>query len=84
MTSQLGAAPTVSNTGQCVPAEEVSALFEPFRWLIVGRTGYGGDARSEPVHSPFDHRRASVAQSDPAPGLIVEIDLLSASSAADH
>jgi signal transduction histidine kinase len=32
----------VRNTGQCVPAEAVSSLFEPFRRLTADRTGHGG------------------------------------------
>jgi signal transduction histidine kinase len=42
--SQPGAVLTVSNTGQCVPAEEVAALFEPFRRLTADRTDQGGGA----------------------------------------
>jgi hypothetical protein len=38
VTSEPGTALTVSNTGQCVPAEHVSALFEPFRRLTADRT----------------------------------------------
>jgi signal transduction histidine kinase len=37
VTSLPGTALTVSNTGQCVPAEQVSALFEPFRQLTADR-----------------------------------------------
>jgi hypothetical protein len=33
VTSQPRAALTVSNTGPCVPAEKVSALFEPSSWI---------------------------------------------------
>lgn len=44
VTSQPRAALTVSNTGQCVPAQEVSALFEPFRPLTADRTDHGGGA----------------------------------------
>ncbi len=44
VTSEPGAVLTVSNTGQCVPAEEVSALFEPFRRLTADRTDHGGGA----------------------------------------
>jgi hypothetical protein len=44
VTSQPGTALTVSNTGQCVPAEQVSALFEPFRRLTADRTDHGGGA----------------------------------------
>ena len=35
---------TNSNTGQCVPAEHESALFEPFRRLTADRTDHGGGA----------------------------------------
>jgi signal transduction histidine kinase len=44
VTSQPGTALTVSNTGQCVPAEQVSVLFEPFRRLTADRTDHGGSA----------------------------------------
>jgi signal transduction histidine kinase len=44
VTSQPGAVLTISNTGQCVPAEEVPALFEPFRRLTADWTDHGGGA----------------------------------------
>jgi signal transduction histidine kinase len=42
--SEPGLALTVRNTGQSVPAEEVSALFEPFRRLTADRADHGGGA----------------------------------------
>jgi signal transduction histidine kinase len=42
--SEPGPALTVRNTGQPVPAEEVSKLFEPFRRLTADRTDHGGGA----------------------------------------
>jgi len=44
VTSPPQAALTISNTGPYIPAEEVSALFEPFRRLAADRTGHGGSA----------------------------------------
>jgi hypothetical protein len=63
VTSQPAAVLTVSNTGQCVPAEQVPALFEPFRrpdrprWRR--RPGF--------VHRPLDHRRAQRHGPGPPP-----------------
>ena len=40
--SETGPALVVRNTGQVVPAEEMPALFEPFRRLTADRTNHGG------------------------------------------
>ena len=42
--SRPGPVLIISNTGQVVPAEEVTALFEPFAWLSRDRTDQGGGA----------------------------------------
>jgi len=72
------AALTVSNTGQCVPAEQVPALFEPFRRLTADRTDHGGGAGlglSIVRSITAAHRGTVRARPRPAGGLIVEINL---------
>ena len=88
VTSQPGAALTVSNTGPCVPAEEVSALFEPFRRHAADRTSHGagvGLGLSIVRSITAAHRGTVRARPRPGGGLIVEIDLPTAPSpAGDH
>jgi signal transduction histidine kinase len=87
VTSHPGAALTVSNTGQHVPAEEVSGLFEPFRRLTADRIDHSGGAGlglSIVRSITAAHNGTVRARPRPAGGLIVEIDLPPASSAADH
>jgi signal transduction histidine kinase len=87
VTSRPGAALTVSNTGQYVPAEEVSALFEPFRRLSADRTDHGGGAGLglSIVRSITTAHRGTVrARPRSEGGLIVEIDLPPASSPANE
>jgi signal transduction histidine kinase len=69
---------SVRNSGQIVPAEAVSSLFEPFRRLTADRTGHGGGAglglsivRSiTTAHDGTIHARAR-----PEGGLMVEVEL---------
>jgi signal transduction histidine kinase len=85
VTCQPVATLTVSNSGQGVPAEDVSGLFEPFRRLTADRTDHGGGAGLglSIVRSITTAHGGTVrARSRPGGGLIVEIDLPSASSAA--
>jgi signal transduction histidine kinase len=85
--SPPGAALTVSNTGQYVPAEQVPALFEPFRRLTADRTDHGGGAGlglSIVRSIAAAHSGTARARTRPGGGLIVEIDLPSASSAAGY
>jgi signal transduction histidine kinase len=87
VTSQPGAALTVSNTGQCVPAEEVPALFEPFRRLTADRTDHGGGAGlglSIVRSITAAHGGTVRARPRPGGGLIVEINLPPTSPAAGH
>ena len=87
VTSQPGAVLTVSNTGQDVPAEQVPALFEPFRRLTADRTDHGGGAGLglSIVHSITAAHRGTVrARPRHGGGLIVEIDLPLAPSPASH
>ncbi len=75
---------TVSNTGQSVPAEEVSALFEPFRRLTADRTDHGGGAGlGLSIVRSITAAHGGTVQARPRPGggLIVEIDLPPASPA---
>jgi signal transduction histidine kinase len=84
---QPGAVLTVSNTGQCVPAEQVPALFEPFRRLTADRTGHGGGpglGLSIVRSITAAHGGTVEARPRPGGGLIVEIDLPPASTAAGH
>jgi signal transduction histidine kinase len=85
VTSQPGAALTVSNTGQRVPAEQVPGLFEPFRRLTADRTGHGAGAGlglSIVRSITAAHSGTIRARPRPGGGLIVEIDLPSAPSPA--
>jgi signal transduction histidine kinase len=78
MTSQPVAVLTVTNTGQCVPAEQVPALFEPFRRLTADRTGHGGGAGlglSIVRSITAAHSGTIRARPRPGGGLIVEINL---------
>jgi signal transduction histidine kinase len=85
VTSPRSAALTVSNTGQYVPAEQVPALFEPFRRLTADRTDHGGGAGlglSIVRSITAAHNGTVRARPRPGGGLIVEIDLPSASTDA--
>jgi signal transduction histidine kinase len=87
VTPQPGAALRVSNTGQCVPAEQVPALFEPFRRLSAARTDHGGGAGlglSIVRSITAAHGGTVRARPRPGGGLIVEIDLPAAPPAAGH
>jgi signal transduction histidine kinase len=87
VTGQPAAALTVSNTGQCVPAEQVPALFEPFRRLTTDRTDHGGGAGlGLSIVRSITAAHGGTVQARPrtAGGLIVEIHLPPASTAADH
>jgi signal transduction histidine kinase len=78
---------TVSNTGQYVPAEQVPALFEPFRRLTTDRTGHGGGpglGLSIVRSITAAHGGTVEARPRPGGGLIVEIDLPPAPTAAGH
>jgi signal transduction histidine kinase len=87
VTSRDGAALTVSNTGPCVPAEEVSALFEPFRRHSADRTDHGGGAGlglSIVRSITAAHDGTIRTRTRPGGGLIVEINLPPASSTVEH
>jgi signal transduction histidine kinase len=78
VTAQPAAALTVSNTGQYVPAEQVPALFEPFRRLTADRTGHGGGAGlGLSIVGSITAAHGGTVQARPRPGggLIVQIDL---------
>jgi signal transduction histidine kinase len=80
-----GPALTVRNTGQVVPAEEVPALFEPFRRLTADRTDHGGGTGlglSIVRSITAAHGGTVRARPRSGGGLIVEIHLPPASSAA--
>jgi signal transduction histidine kinase len=82
-----GPALIVRNTGQIVPAEEMPALFEPFRRLTADRTNHGGGAglgMSIVRSITAAHGGTVRAQPRPGGGLAVEIDMPPASSAADR
>jgi signal transduction histidine kinase len=69
---------TVSNSGQAIPAEAVSTLFEPFRRLTADRTSHNGGAGLglSIVRSITSAHAGTVrARSRPEGGLIIEIDL---------
>jgi signal transduction histidine kinase len=87
VTSQPAAALTVSNTGQCVPAEQVPTLFEPFRRLTADRTDHGGGAGlGLSIVRSITAAHGGTVRIRPRSGggLIVEIDLPPASPAAGH
>jgi signal transduction histidine kinase len=74
---------TISNTGQPIPAEDVSRLFEPFRRLTADRTDHGGGVGlglSIVRSITAAHSGAVRARPRPGGGLIVEIDLPAASA----
>jgi signal transduction histidine kinase len=78
VTAPPGAALTVSNTGQRVPAEQVPALFEPFRRLSPDRTDHGGGAGlglSIVRSITAAHGGTVRARPRPEGGLIVQINL---------
>ncbi len=79
---------TVGNTGQSVPAEQVPALFEPFRRRTADRTDHsaGAGLGLSIVRSITTAHGGTVrARPRPGGGLIVEIDLPPAPSpAGDH
>jgi signal transduction histidine kinase len=78
---------TVSNTGQQVPAEEVSALFEPFRRLTADRTDHGrgaGLGLSIVRSITAAHNGTIRARPRTESGLIVEINLPPASPVGEH
>ena len=84
--AEPGPALIVRNTGQVVPAEAISALFEPFRRLTADRTSHGGGAGlglSIVRSITAAHGGAVRARPRPGGGLIVEIDL-PASPATDR
>jgi signal transduction histidine kinase len=84
VTSSPEAAIIVSNTGQYVPAEQVPALFEPFRRLTADRTAHGGGAGlGLSIVRSITTAHGGTVQARPRPGggLIVEINLPPASSA---
>ena len=87
VTSQHTAALTVANTGPCVPAEQVPALFEPFRRLSADRTDHGGGTGlglSIVRSITAAHSGAVSARPRPGGGLIVQIELPTAPFPADH
>lgn len=87
VTSGAGPALTVTNTGQGVPAEQVPALFEPFRRLTADRTGHAGGAGlglSIVRSITAAHGGSARARPRHGGGLIVEIDLPPAPSPASH
>jgi signal transduction histidine kinase len=87
VSTEPGTALTVSNTGQCVPPEQVPALFEPFRRLTTDRTDHGGGAGlGLSIVGSIITTHGGTVQARPRPGggLIVEIDLPPASTAAGH
>jgi signal transduction histidine kinase len=78
VTAERKVALRVSNTGQYVPAEQVPALFEPFRRLTADRTDQTGGAGLglSIVRSIAAAHGGSVrARPRPGGGLIVEIEL---------
>ena len=84
VTGQPGGTLTVSNTGQPIPAEQVPALFEPFRRLTADRTDHGGGAGlGLSIVRSITAAHGGTVQARPRPGggLIAEIDLPPASTA---
>jgi len=87
VTSQPGTALAVSNTGPPVPAEQVPALFEPFRRLTGDRTDHGGGAGlGLSIVRSITAAHGGTIRAHPrrGGGLIVEIDLPPAPSPAGH
>jgi signal transduction histidine kinase len=87
VTSLPAVALTISNTGQYVPAEQVPALFEPFRRLTADRTDHGAGAGlglSIVRSITAAHGGTVRARPRPGGGLIVEIDLPKASTPTGH
>ena len=85
--SEPGPALIVRNTGQIVPAEEIPALFEPFRRLTADRTNHSGGAglgMSIVRSITAAHGGTVRAQPRPGGGLIVEINMPPASPDADR
>jgi signal transduction histidine kinase len=69
---------SVRNTGQSVPAEAVTSLFEPFRRLTADRTDHGGGAGlglSIVRSITTAHDGTIHARTRPEGGLIVEVEL---------
>jgi signal transduction histidine kinase len=69
---------TVSNTGPCIAAEEVSALFEPFRRHTADRTDHrGGAGLGLSIVRSITAAHSGTVQARPRTGggLVVEIDL---------
>jgi signal transduction histidine kinase len=76
--SEPGPALVVRNAGQVVPAEEMPALFEPFRRLTAERTnnGDGAGLGMSIVRSITTAHGGTVrARPRPGGGLVVEIDM---------
>jgi len=85
--SEPGPALIVRNTGQIVPAEEIPALFEPFRRLTADRTNHSGGAglgMSIVRSITAAHGGTVRAQPRPGGGLIVEINMPPPSPVADR
>jgi signal transduction histidine kinase len=69
---------SVRNTGQTVPAEAVTSLFEPFRRLTADRTDHGGGAGlglSIVRSITTAHDGTIHARTRPEGGLIMEVEL---------
>ena len=69
---------SVRNTGQTVPAEAVTSLFEPFRRLTADRTDHGGGAGlglSIVRSIATAHDGTIHARTRPEGGLIMEVEL---------
>jgi len=76
--TEPGPALAVRNTGQSVPAEAVSWLFEPFRRLTADRTNHsGGSGLGLSIVRSITTAHGGTVQARPRDegGLIVEIDL---------
>ncbi|MBO0816923.1 MAG: two-component sensor histidine kinase [Actinobacteria bacterium] len=76
--SEPGPALEVRNTGQRVPAEAVSTLFEPFRRLTADRTNHsGGTGLGMSIVRSITTAHGGTVRARPRSegGLIVEIDL---------
>jgi signal transduction histidine kinase len=76
--TEQGPALAVRNTGQDIPAQAVSSLFEPFRRLTVDRTNHTGGAGlglSIARSITAAHGGSIRARPRSEGGLIVEVDL---------